>query len=486
MSKNTIPPNISQFLNDNFGMYEDVANRSRNLQKLAEQINSQNNFSGIEKWDLNRVRNYYYSRAKSLRTQDGESNYDIPFQIPNTIYHNNSLCFLVKSYRAKDGIHCYYKCKTCGTSIPTILIGDNKVNFIDKQIHNYCTQQAQKQSETMTNLLLSGVVKAQTLLKSNKIFGPSSCIQALRKEMPELECQPLSLSQTIVQTAYKETRKEGFIESIIRSSTETSNDSNNVLYVLLHPRKTIAFCSAEQKETLKTSHMLFVDGTFDETSPEFKKGQLLNILTIDEHGFPLPLIHILMTKRTEEAYIHTFEDLKHFGCDFTNIQTIMCDFEVALISALQTINEGVKINGCFYHYCAALNKFIDGTFNRNEASKNLFQLFKNIVIIDEDDKNIIISELKKLENQGLNIFLEYYCNQWLHNSSLSYLININYEDPVTNNVCESFHSELAPYCQYPHPNLRKLSDVLRDLWIKYSNASQMKDKTKQTRYQFKN
>ena len=55
MSKNTIPPNISQFLNDNFGMYEDVANRSRNLQKLAEQINSQNNFSGIEKWDLNRV-----------------------------------------------------------------------------------------------------------------------------------------------------------------------------------------------------------------------------------------------------------------------------------------------------------------------------------------------------------------------------------------------------------------------------------------------
>lgn len=485
MSKRRVPSHVAKYLDENFALYDDISQRSDNIRKLAEDINLQNNYSGDDEWNSEKVKKYYYKHASRLR--NSEKHHEIPnFKMPNLIFHNNSPCHFVTFHQTQNNeTHCYYKCSQCGTCIATRLVGDNKIELLKKNIHQYCIEQSQHDCNVMTNLFFDGVSKAETLLKENKALGKFSCINALIKEIPSLQGN-LKLAEKMVQTASKETRKVNFIDAILQSATEYKRSADDpLLFVLQYPRHTIAFCSSKQREQLKKSNILFVDGTFDDTSPEFKKGQLLNFLTINEEGFPLPLIHVLMTQRNEESYIRTFEDLKHFGCDFSKIQRVMCDFENALINGLKTINEGVQINGCFYHYCSALNKYITATFVKNNTSQLLFSIFKNIVIAKKRNKKLIIYQLKQMNNQALNTFLEYYCEQWLSHQSLKYLINIDHDDPITNNVCESFHSQLPRFCDASHPHITKLSYALMELWNKYSSDAETKEKEKQERYQFK-
>ena len=326
MAKKTITTHIADFLNERFPLYEDVLHREANIQQIAYDLNQQFQLSGNDQWDSTQVKNYYYRYATKLRNEECKQTIE-KSQIPNIIYHNNSPCYFVRSYKTENEIHCYYRCKRCGTNIPTKLMSDKKVEPLQQNIHRYCVEQSQKSSNQMTELFINGVTKAQSLLQTNKALGRYTCIDTLIKEMPLLK-HDIKLADTIVGAAFKEVRKVGFVESILQSSIEykTINDST-LLYIMLFPRHTIAFCSQEQKKLLQKSKILFVDGTFDETSPEFKKGQLLNFLTINDEGYPLPLIHILMTQRNGETYIKTFEDLKHFVKRIHSFRLVSFNFE---------------------------------------------------------------------------------------------------------------------------------------------------------------
>ena len=219
-------------------MYDDISQRSDNIRKLAEDINLQNNYSGDDEWNSEKVKKYYYKHAGRLR--NSEKRHEIPnFKMPNLIFHNNSPC------------HCYYKCSQCGTCIATRLVGDNKIELLKKNIHQYCIEQSQHDCNVMTNLFFDGVSKAETLLKENKALGKFSCINALIKEIPSLQGN-LKLAEKMVQTASKETRKVNFIDAILQSATEYKRSADDpLLFVLQYPRHTIAFCSSKQREQLK-------------------------------------------------------------------------------------------------------------------------------------------------------------------------------------------------------------------------------------------
>lgn len=469
--RRTIPQEIKDLLDQHFDAYEDAEERQSNVEKMTETINSMISPSDLM-WTSKDVLNYYYAHAKTLR---GDTNLT-QYKVPPIIFHLNSPCNLNKVYNSKNGTRCYYKCSTCKQIFAATLVADNNV-VVDPHAHVYCKTQIQKECEEMTNIFYQGLQKATSLFKGNKSLGPSSCSEIIEQELPALKKYPMFLTDKVVKKAYSEVRKEAFTESIIRSSLDEKNlkQYKSLLLIQLYPHQFTVFCSNEQRALVQSAQILFVDGTFDETTPEYEDGQLLNFITVDSNGSPLPVIHALMKKRTEDEYINLFIQLKNQGLNFTQLKKVMCDFEPALINSLKTLNEGVDVLGCYFHYSSALYKYIQKIFVKNPATYLLFQIFKNIVRYQKVMRQEIIVHMRELKCPELDIFLEYYTKTWLNHDSLNYLSSdLAPDDPVTNNCCESFHSELQAQCQYPHPRIDKLAAVLDQLWNKYLNAKQRK------------
>jgi hypothetical protein len=82
----------------------------------------------------------------------------------------------------------------------------------------------------------------------------------------------------------------------------------------------------------------------------------LQVFTI--HGFvgehQVPLVYVLMTRKTTNAYISVFQELKN-ACRNLGLQLqppeIMTDFETGLLPAIAQEFPNTRHKGCHFHFC---------------------------------------------------------------------------------------------------------------------------------------
>ena len=112
--------------------------------------------------------------------------------------------------------------------------------------------------------------------------------------------------------------------------------------------------TAENLCILAASDELYVDGTFH-TCPQL----FYSIHTI-RFGRQFPLEYCLPNK-AQETYQHVFEVLKE-KCANLDLQlgptTVMSDFELAIIHAVELAFPLTTQKGCFFHFCQCLNRKI--------------------------------------------------------------------------------------------------------------------------------
>lgn len=99
-----------------------------------------------------------------------------------------------------------------------------------------------------------------------------------------------------------------------------------------------------------------------------------------------PFIYVLMSHKTEAAYVHVLQYLKANVLDLRP-KTIITDFESSLRNAFKCVFPAVKMVGCWFHYTNALRRkasripgFIS-KLNRNREAKQLFSKFFNIQLL---------------------------------------------------------------------------------------------------------
>lgn len=109
---------------------------------------------------------------------------------------------------------------------------------------------------------------------------------------------------------------------------------------------------------------LFVDATF-KVRPHGDFAQLL-ILFVEFYKDVIPLVYVLMTRRTEAAYRHAFQFINDELFEL-NCQSIMSDFEIGMRNALRAVVPGIKVTGCWFHFCQALRRYAMKNLNYNIA-----------------------------------------------------------------------------------------------------------------------
>ena len=132
----------------------------------------------------------------------------------------------------------------------------------------------------------------------------------------------------------------------------------------------IVFGTRANLEILFKSSILHVDGTFEVTPLIFF--QLFSIMgTITqtykgiERKVAIPLVHSLLESKREEAYTKVLEVTlayaENAGIRINFHQTVMSDFEIAIINATKTHFGEDVIRLCLFHLCQSVYRHVQST-----------------------------------------------------------------------------------------------------------------------------
>ena len=73
-------------------------------------------------------------------------------------------------------------------------------------------------------------------------------------------------------------------------------------------------------------------------------------------GVYVPILYILMTKKTEEYYLHAIHCLMVVSDYKLKPNSITCDFERALMNAFRTKFPNADMYGCLFHFKQVLRR----------------------------------------------------------------------------------------------------------------------------------
>ena len=100
------------------------------------------------------------------------------------------------------------------------------------------------------------------------------------------------------------------------------------------------------------------DGTF-RTAPSTATGRFYQILMLHAkyEGHVMSFIKVIMTGKSGALYKAVFKKIKEELPDSVNPETVMCDFEAALLNGLKEIFPEADVTGCWFHFSQVLPYF---------------------------------------------------------------------------------------------------------------------------------
>ncbi|KAL2089322.1 hypothetical protein ACEWY4_014010 [Coilia grayii] len=106
---------------------------------------------------------------------------------------------------------------------------------------------------------------------------------------------------------------------------------------------------------LRSADTVYMDATFKSCPRPYS--QIFTVLG-DVHGFVVPVVHMLMSQRTIGHYreaLRCIKDTTRRASGHTwRPQKVVCDFEQALVAAVETELPRARVCGCFFHFTQAL------------------------------------------------------------------------------------------------------------------------------------
>lgn len=177
---------------------------------------------------------------------------------------------------------------------------------------------------------------------------------------------------------------------------------------------------------------LFIDGTFKVTPANFK--QCFIIMMFDPSvDLYIPIFYILLDEKDELTYSNALNWIK-VQCGFNiNPNAITCDFEKALINAVNSQFRNSNIIGCLFHFKQALRrKLLSLRINKNQIHQAM--QCGNLDLLTIIPANEIIkygipyirSKIEEGDNvPKWNLFWQYFQKTWMTTFPTNYW-NINH------------------------------------------------------------
>ena len=434
------------------------------------------NASDAQHWNEEIIKKWLYNASRRKRDDEKTDSKELEnvYRIaPTSLVFNKSLFRRKNIKKGVDGYHVYYSCTKCDCNI-AFLVENNMLKPIEKFKHTLCITQEEREFISNQYLRIDLFSKAEQKVINGEVTGPHSLLRSVlldesikASEEDKLKGININDCKRIINDNKEKTKKIADV-TIPEKAAVIQRGALKIDFLKLHllsPCRIVIFSCNKQCSMLSNSSNLFIDGTFKERPADFKdsNGQLLNFLIWDSPtNVYIPVVHVLMTGRSEMHYGVLFNLINAFF-DVKNIKDIFVDFEKSLSNALLQWKPDINIHKCFFHYTQCLWRRMKSIYSNPEigVGKLLLKILKQLPFHDYTLRCIVIIKIREMNHLEINQMLEYYVCNWINEY---FALDYCPDEPLTNNGCESFHSQLSAMMCAKTPSIELLSNTLFTLF----------------------
>ncbi|KRZ02765.1 hypothetical protein T11_11240 [Trichinella zimbabwensis] len=246
--------------------------------------------------------------------------------------------------------------------------------------------------------------------------------------------------------------------------TMTTNAGDKFLLWQSASRHILVFAMGSKIRLLAARRTWGMDGTF-KGAPQWYQ-QLFTI-----HAFVagklVPAVYCLCTGKDIGTYGFIFQALINkaavLGVNL-NPQTIICDFETALIPAIQGYFPNTRVQGCYFHFCQAVHRKVGELglktrYRHDEETRRKIKMLLATAFLPVPQVNTGVSLLETGTTDNLLALFQYFRQEWMTHERLP-LWNVHNVNIRTNNHLEGWHNRLNRKAGKTHNGLYELLQIL--------------------------
>ena len=191
-------------------------------------------------------------------------------------------------------------------------------------------------------------------------------------------------------------------------------------------------------------------------------------------GQQFPLAYCLLPNKTRETYERVFELLKQKCADLDiefHPTSVMSDFELAIIQAIQLAFPQTIPKGCYFHFCQCLTRQVQalGMQVRYREEQEIRTFIRKTAALAFVPVRYIRLAWQAIKAEAPNEpgtciadFIAYFEQTWLVENYPPSLWNVfNMETVRTNNRVEGWNSKLKKRVEKAHPNVFEIVEVFK-------------------------
>ncbi|KRX77070.1 hypothetical protein T06_3034 [Trichinella sp. T6] len=245
----------------------------------------------------------------------------------------------------------------------------------------------------------------------------------------------------------------------------TKSGRQFLMYNNVH-NSVLIFCTDENIRELAGHTVWCMDGTF-KIVPEWYH-QMFSIHVFKE-GKLIPLVYCLTVRRDLPTYHEIFDNLILKAAALGVVlqpQTVICDFETALIPAVQASFPGVQIQGCYFHFCqAVLRKVAElglrTRYLHETETKKKIKMLMATAFLPLPEVPAAVDLLGRNVTGLIAALFDYFRREWMTPNRLP-LWNVYNVQTRTNNHLEGWHLKMNRQAGKHHLSFYELLQLLID------------------------
>lgn len=249
-----------------------------------------------------------------------------------------------------------------------------------------------------------------------------------------------------------------------------SDGSNFLLNDDSYAQRILLFSGEKGRESMKTSKIFFMDGTFKSCSKQFAQIYTIHadFDSTEEETNVHPVTFALLPNKKKESYVRMFRLILDEIPEWKP-QKINVDFEAAAISALRDVFPEAEINGCFFHMKKCLWRRVQEIgltreYRENEEIRQSIRMCAALSFLKPEDAEEGFAEIHSQapDNEKLTEFFDYFVDQWLENADVPVeLWSCHRRRHRTTNAVEGWHHKINNILHTPNPKVRDVVECLK-------------------------
>ncbi|KRZ48154.1 hypothetical protein T02_14372 [Trichinella nativa] len=254
----------------------------------------------------------------------------------------------------------------------------------------------------------------------------------------------------------------------LRLTAEQTTTKSGAQFLMYHSptNDILIFATEDGVKLLAQSNCWCGDGTFKIVPSWY---QQLFTLHVFLRGKLLPVVYCLTVRKDLPTYSRIFEVL-HSKAEELGVQLepakFVCDFETALIPAIQGNFPNTRVQGCFFHFCQAVLRQVGRLglrtdyMNNQEVRKKVKMLmalaFLPVHLVPAGFEIINVGTSGQLE-----ALFQYFQREWLPAATIP-LWNVHGVSVRTNNHLEGWHSRMNKRARKHHLGFYQFLQLILD------------------------